>query len=83
MIFTWVLSLATTLINSVVAPLPDAQPLGVGTDGRVSEFLSSLDAVVPISGPLHLVASLLLALPLLLAFRFAIWLYRLLPGKLT
>ena len=81
MIFDWVLDMVYGLLSPLIGLLPDAGDLGVssGFDG----WLASLDQVVAVQGPFAFIAVLLLAVPLFIGLRIVVWLYRLIPGKLT
>lgn len=77
----WILDLVNALLAPVVSALPEAGNLGAGSG--LGGWLASLDQVVAIQGPLALIGALLLAVPLFLAVRFVVWIYRLIPAKFT
>lgn len=81
MIFGWVLDAVNALLSPLVAALPPAGDVGSSTG--LGGWLGAADRVVAIQGPLTLIAVLLLAVPVMLGLRFAVWVYRLIPAKFT
>jgi hypothetical protein len=69
------------VLSPVLSVLPQAGDIGATTG--LGGWLGAINNVVAITGPLTLIGLLLGCVPVFLAVRVAVWLYRLVPGKFT
>lgn len=70
-------------LQGLVSLWPSAGTVGATSDPLLVEYLRGMQGVVDIAGPLTFVVGLLTAVPALLAVRFAVWSWRLMPGKFS
>lgn len=77
--------IVSTLINPVVSLLPITDLTGglVGSRERITSWLHNADMYVPILTPMQLIVDVLQVGAFFVPVAIAVWLYRLIPGKLT
>jgi len=84
-IFDWLITLATTVLGPLAEALPDATIPGIDPEDAssyqpIANSLATIDQWIPILGPLQLLVFLLSAVAALLAFRLAVFVYKLIRG---